>query len=178
MRTSVIKPGRPVASLFNRPERSNKGRLPETNGVVVRRRPPVGRQGECDFGERLHAPGDRFRGRDRGDRTRGHRACDVGVPCPRPGQSRTNEHPHAFIDIFDESIARERPEVLREILGRLRAPAPSYRRSLEALDDAEDPGGSQSGVLAENPDLADYYRESPEAALDLLRLIREATKER
>ena len=77
-----------------------------------------------------------------------------------------------------ERIARERPEALREILDRLRAPAPSYRRSLEALDDAEDPGGSQSGIFAENPDLADYYRESPEAALDLLRLIREATKER
>ena len=30
----------------------------------------------------------------------------------------------------------------------------------------------------ENPDLAELYRESPEAALDLLRLIREAAKKK
>ena len=76
-----------------------------------------------------------------------------------------------------ERIARERPEALREILGRLRAPEPPeppHRRGSERQDDAEDP----NGILAENPDIADYYRKSPEAALDLLRLIREATKER
>ena len=37
---------------------------------------------------------------------------------------------------------------------------------------------AQDGLLAENPALADFVRSSPEAALDLLRLIREATKER
>ena len=77
-----------------------------------------------------------------------------------------------------ERIARERPEALREILDRLRAPEPSHRRSLETPYDAEDQDGAEHGILDENPDLADYYRESPEAALDLLRLIREATKER
>ena len=77
-----------------------------------------------------------------------------------------------------ERIARERPEALREILDRLRAPEPPQRRSAERLDDAEDPNGAPGGILAKNPDIADYYRKSPEAALDLLRLIREATKER
>ena len=42
---------------------------------------------------------------------------------------------------------------------------------------AEPPDGAQDGLLAENPALADYYRSSPEAALDLLQLIREAAKE-
>ena len=77
-----------------------------------------------------------------------------------------------------ERIARERPEALREILDRLRAPEPPQRRSAERLDGAEDPNGAPGGILAKNPDIADYYRKSPEAALDLLRLIREATKER
>lgn len=66
----------------------------------------------------------------------------------------------------------------------LRAPESAHRRSLEAPGDTEVPDGAEApdgaghGILDENPDLADYYRESPEAALDLLRLIREATKER
>ena len=77
-----------------------------------------------------------------------------------------------------ERIARERPEALRGILDRLRAPEPPHRRGSERQDDAEDPSGAPNGILAENPDIADYYRKSPEAALDLLRLIREATKER
>ena len=77
-----------------------------------------------------------------------------------------------------ERIARERPEALGEILDRLRAPERPHRRGLETLDDTGDPDGAEDGILEENPDLADYYRESPEAALDLLRLIREATKER
>ena len=38
------------------------------------------------------------------------------------------------------------------------------------------PDRAQDGLLAENPALADYVRGSPEAALDLLHLIREATK--
>ena len=42
---------------------------------------------------------------------------------------------------------------------------------------AQATGAAAGGLLAENPALADYYRDSPEAALDLLRLIREATKE-
>ena len=83
-----------------------------------------------------------------------------------------------------ERIARERPEALGEILDRLNAPERSHRRGLETLDDTGDPGDTgdpddaESGILDQNPDLADFYRESPEAALDLLRLIREATKEK
>ena len=76
-----------------------------------------------------------------------------------------------------ERIARERPEALGEILDRLRAPAPAPRRSPRAQQGAPvQPDGVQGALLAENPALADYYRDSPEAALDLLRLIREATK--
>ena len=77
-----------------------------------------------------------------------------------------------------ERIARERPDALGEILDRLRAPAPSTRRSREEAEPAEPPDGALDGLLAENPALADYYRSSPEAALDLLQLIREAAKER
>ena len=74
-----------------------------------------------------------------------------------------------------ERIARERPEALGPILDRLRAPGSGSRA--RAPDRAEAPDGAHGGILAENPALADYYRDSPEAALDLLRLIREATKE-
>ena len=76
-----------------------------------------------------------------------------------------------------ERIARERPDALAEILDRLRTPAPPPRRSREAAEPAEPPDGAQDGLLAENPALADYYRSSPEAALDLLQLIREAARE-
>ena len=77
-----------------------------------------------------------------------------------------------------ERIARERPEALGPILDRLRAPRPSLRRNRSpAPGRAEAPDGALGSLLAKNPALADYYRDSPEAALDLLRLIREATKE-
>ena len=76
-----------------------------------------------------------------------------------------------------ERIAREHPEAFGEILDRLRAPEPSSRRGPEARGRAEAPDGMSGGILSENPALADYYRDSPEAALDLLRLIREATRE-
>ena len=75
-----------------------------------------------------------------------------------------------------ERIARERPEALGPILDRLRAPAPSSRRGPVAETPSEPPDRAQDGLLAENPALADYVRSSPEAALDLLHLIREATK--
>ena len=75
-----------------------------------------------------------------------------------------------------ERIARERPEALGPILERLRAPAPSPRHGPAAAAPSEPPDRAQDGLLAENPALADYVRSSPEAALDLLRLIREATK--
>ena len=76
-----------------------------------------------------------------------------------------------------ERLARGDPALLREVLGRLRAPAASYTRSLmQARSEPETP--AESAVLAENPDLAELYRESPEAALDLLRLIREAAKKK
>ena len=78
-----------------------------------------------------------------------------------------------------ERIACERPEALGPILERLRAPAPpsSSRHGPAAAQPSEPPDRAQDGLLAENPALADYVRSSPEAALDLLRLIREATKE-
>lgn len=76
-----------------------------------------------------------------------------------------------------QRLRRENPELLREVLERLRAtvPAKSSRRAL---------GGNLPGpatdadreILEENPAFADLYRESAEAALDLLRLIREAAK--
>ena len=70
-----------------------------------------------------------------------------------------------------ERIARERPEALGPILDRLRAPVPSSRRGPVATKPSEPPDRAQDGILAENPALADHFRSSPEAALDLLRLI-------
>lgn len=65
------------------------------------------------------------------------------------------------------------PALLREALQRLRTPASGPRRSLERP--APPP---ETGILAENPDLETLHRESPEAALDPIRLIREATKKK
>ena len=76
-----------------------------------------------------------------------------------------------------ERLKRRDPELLVEALGRLRVPSqsPSHRRSL--ANGAPAPAtGDEHAMLAENPDLAALHRESPEAALDLLRLIREAAK--
>ena len=76
-----------------------------------------------------------------------------------------------------QRIERESAALLGEVLERLRAtPAePPHRRSL--VQNRPKPATpAETAVLAENPDLAQYHRESPEAALDLLRLIREAAK--
>ena len=74
-------------------------------------------------------------------------------------------------------LARTRPELLREAIARLRAAAPARARTLEE-DEPNPATPDEDALLAENPDLAEFYRESPEAALDLLRLIREAAKEK
>ena len=71
----------------------------------------------------------------------------------------------------------EHPEVLPVVLERLRTAAPIYRRSLsDGTTDPEQQEQIDDAVLDDNPDFAQLHRESPEAALDLLRLIREATK--
>ena len=74
-----------------------------------------------------------------------------------------------------ERLERESPAVLDEVLSRLRSPAPysSYAGTLDQ-DQPQSATRTETAVLADNPDLSEYYRESPEAALDLLRLIREA----
>ena len=74
-----------------------------------------------------------------------------------------------------ERLERESPDLLDEVLVRLRAPAPDGPRT-RTLDQGEPRPATEAetAALADNPDLAEYYRESPEAALDLLRLIREA----
>ena len=74
-----------------------------------------------------------------------------------------------------EALLSAHPEVLSAIIERLREPVFPYRRDLS--EDAQGPEQEiNDEVLEENPDLALLYRESPEAALDLLRLIREAAK--
>ena len=76
-----------------------------------------------------------------------------------------------------KQLKHQDPALLVEALARLRTPSqrPSHRRSL--ANGMPDPAtGDEHAMLAENPDLAALHRESPEAALDLLRLIREATK--
>ena len=72
-----------------------------------------------------------------------------------------------------QRLRNEHPEALREVLERLRRPIAPARRAVEPpVPEAE----TAQSVLAENPDIAQLYRESPEAALDLIRLIREAAK--
>lgn len=76
-----------------------------------------------------------------------------------------------------EQLARESPVLLGEVLERLRVPAPEPPNSRSLVQDPPKPETpAETAVLAENPDLSQYHRESPEAALDLLRLIREAAK--
>ena len=68
------------------------------------------------------------------------------------------------------------PGLLDEALQRLRSPAGAARRGLEDAD--VPPPEADDGVLADNPDIDAFYRESPEAALDLIRLIREAANKK
>ena len=72
-----------------------------------------------------------------------------------------------------ERLERESPDLLDEVLVRLRAPDAPRTRTLDQVE-PRPATETETAVLADNPDLSDYYRESPEAALDLLRLIREA----
>ena len=44
--------------------------------------------------------------------------------------------------------------------------------------DLRQPPDDLADILGDNPDIASLYRESPEAALDLIRLIRDATRPR
>ena len=76
-----------------------------------------------------------------------------------------------------ERLGRKSPAVLREVLERLRSTAPEPSSSRSLVQDPPKPAThAETAILADNPDLSQYYRESPEAALDLLRLIREAAK--
>ncbi len=74
-----------------------------------------------------------------------------------------------------QHLQNEHPEALPAILERLRTPVASHRRTLAGNAPAPEEQADDA-ALTENPDLAQLYRESPEAALDLLRLIREAAK--
>ena len=68
------------------------------------------------------------------------------------------------------------PDLLDDALDRLRLPAGATRQAQEEADAL--PKEAEEGVLADNPDLEAFYRESPEAALDLIRLIREAARKK
>ena len=78
--------------------------------------------------------------------------------------------------LFDE-LARRSPQALEEILAFLRAPLPEIGQRRTLADDSSPAAELEDDVLEENPDVAQLYRESPEAALDLLRLIREAARQ-
>ena len=67
------------------------------------------------------------------------------------------------------------PDALPEALERLRSPVAPPRRSLER---PASPPEEENAVLADNPDIKALHRESPEAALDLIHLIREAAKKK
>ena len=71
------------------------------------------------------------------------------------------------------AVARYNPDALPALLEEIERLLPHARGGLRATPDYP-PGAA--ATLRDNPDLAVIYRESPEAALDLLRLIREAAK--
>ena len=75
-----------------------------------------------------------------------------------------------------EILGREHAEELDEILARLRAPVEEQSHQRTFAQSAAPETDADSAIFEQNPDLAALYRESPEAALDLLRLIREATQ--
>ena len=77
---------------------------------------------------------------------------------------------------FLELLAGEDPELLYDVLARLRDPLPGAKRRVEVQGASEPLTESQEQILEENPDFARLFRNSPEAFLDLLRLIREAAK--
>ena len=101
----------------------------------------------------------------------------VGAPETRPAIAGKSDEALIEANPVLERLGRKSPALLREVLERLRTPAPepSYRRSLEQAQ-PKPATQTETAVLADNPDLSALYRESPEAALDLLRLIREAAK--
>ena len=84
----------------------------------------------------------------------------------------------ALIDAnpFLELLAAENPELLRNVLERLGDPLPNATRRAQVQGAPEPLTESEEQILEENPDLAKLFRSSPEAFLDLLRLIREAAK--
>ena len=75
-----------------------------------------------------------------------------------------------------ERFGSEHPEALDEILARLRAPVPESSGLRTFTQTTASANETDAIIFAQNPDLSQLYRESPEAALDLLRLIREAAK--
>ena len=77
---------------------------------------------------------------------------------------------------FLKLLAGENPELLHDVLPRLRNPPPVAKRRVEVQGELAPLTESQEQILEENPDLAKLFRSSPEAFLDLLRLIREAAK--
>ena len=75
-----------------------------------------------------------------------------------------------------QRLQRERPALLRKVLRRLRSPLPAGRaRKLERPQPAPTPEKAKE-ILGKNPDFGQLHRESPEAALDLIKLIREAAR--
>lgn len=76
-----------------------------------------------------------------------------------------------------QRLARENPDALEEVLVLLRTPMSQAARHRILVEDGQQGHDDHGGVLARNPDLAQYYRESPEAFLDLLRLIRQAAQQ-
>ena len=75
-----------------------------------------------------------------------------------------------------EKLSRQRPALLQQALKRLRTPvAPPASRSSSSEEPLSE---ADTMLLDENPDLSELFRESPEAALDLLHLIEEATKQK
>ncbi len=75
-----------------------------------------------------------------------------------------------------KQLAAENPSLLHDVLARLRGPLPKAARRAQVQVTPEPLTESEEMILEENPDLAKLFRSSPEAFLDLLRLIREAAK--
>ena len=77
---------------------------------------------------------------------------------------------------FLNLLASENPELLRSVLGFMRDRPQGVKRGAQLQGAPEPLTEREEQLLEENPVFKKLYRSSPEAFLDLLRLIREAAK--
>lgn len=102
-------------------------------------------------------------------------SADLAAGQTRIGEPVLSARQHRLVDDNPAlaAVARDNPGALPALLEAIERLLPTAKG---ALAPGPDYPPKAAAMLGENPDLAAIYRQSPEAALDLLRLIREAAK--